>query len=175
MLLCTGAETPDCLTAGQLKAARDVYRGIPAADGSQRWNGPVVGSEAEWIPAFADNGGYGAFIEHFVYSRNTPDFDWRRELNFSGVYDEAKSKLTPFTAAPSPDITAFVSRGGKALWRDGGRRAVGLGSEAGPACAVAECEAERQHGPAHLRGDRKADDRADGERYDPAYEHRACG
>jgi feruloyl esterase len=73
-------------------------------------------------PLFADNGGYGAFIEHFVYSRNTPNFDWRRELNFSSVYDEAKAKLTPFTAAPSPDISAFVARGGKLVhyhgWND---------------------------------------------------------
>jgi hypothetical protein len=57
---------------------------------------------ADWIPLFADNGGYGAFIEHFVYSRNTPNFDWRRALDFSKSYDEARVALTPVTAAP-PD------------------------------------------------------------------------
>ena len=38
------------------------------------------------------------------------------------TYDEAKAALTPFTAAPSPDISAFVARGGKLLhyhgWND---------------------------------------------------------
>jgi len=57
-----------------------------------------------------------------VYARNTPSFDWRRQLDFSGVYDEAKKALTPVTAAPSPDISAFVSRGGKLIhyhgWND---------------------------------------------------------
>ena len=56
-LACTAAETADCLTPEQLRTARNVYRGIPAPDGGQRWNGPVVGSESEWIPAFADTGG----------------------------------------------------------------------------------------------------------------------
>ena len=74
VLQCTAGETADCLTAEQLRAARAVYRGIPAADGGQRWNGPVVGSEADWIPDFADNGGYGVFIGHFVYGARTPPF-----------------------------------------------------------------------------------------------------
>jgi feruloyl esterase len=99
-----------------------MYGGTRTESGVQRYPGAKLGSETDWIPLFADNGGYGAFIEHFVYSRNTPGFDWRRELNFSSVYDEAKAKLTPFTAAPSPDITAFASRGGKLLhfhgWND---------------------------------------------------------
>ena len=36
----------------------------------QRYTGAKFGSEADWIPLFADNGGYGPFIEHFVYSLN---------------------------------------------------------------------------------------------------------
>jgi feruloyl esterase len=85
VLQCTAGETADCLTAEQLRAARAVYRGIPAADGGQRWNGPVVGSEADWIPGFADTGGYGAFIGHFVFSQLTPPFTPRR-LNLATEY-----------------------------------------------------------------------------------------
>src|SRR5206468_1318035 len=44
-LACTAGNTSQCLTPDELRAARDVYRGIPGPDGSQRWNGPVVGSE----------------------------------------------------------------------------------------------------------------------------------
>ena len=121
VLACTGAETPDCLTPEQLRAARDVYRGIPAPDGGQRWNGPVVGSEADWIPAFADAGGYATFIGHFVWGQRTPPFK-PRELNVAAEYDRIKEAVTPFMAAPSPDLSAFKARGGKLIqyhgWHD---------------------------------------------------------
>ncbi len=121
VLLCSSAETPDCLTAPQLKAARDVYRGIPAPDGSQRWNGPVVGSEADWIPAFADNGGYGVFIGHFVYGQRTPPFA-PRSFDVAAEYDRVKQAVSPFMVAPSPDLSRFKARGGKLLqyhgWHD---------------------------------------------------------
>jgi len=117
-----GPAGDNSLTAAELAVVKGMYGGTRSESGVQRYPGAKLGSEIDWIPLFADNGGYGAFIEHFVYSRHTPGFDWRRELNFSNVYDEAKSKLTPFTAAPSPDISAFVSRGGKLLhfhgWND---------------------------------------------------------
>jgi len=110
------------LTAAELAVVKSMYGGTRTDAGVQRSPGAKLGSEADWVPLFADNGGYGAFIEHYVYSRNTPSFDWRRQLDFSGVYDEAKKALTPVTAAPSPDISAFVGRGGKLIhyhgWND---------------------------------------------------------
>ncbi|MGJ7491374.1 tannase/feruloyl esterase family alpha/beta hydrolase [Variovorax sp. ZT4R33] len=110
------------LTAEELAVVKAMYAGTTTEAGVHRSPGAKLGSEADWIPLFADNGGYGAFIEHFVYSRNTPNFDWRRELDFTKSYDEAKAALTPVTAAPSPDISAFVARGGKLLhyhgWND---------------------------------------------------------
>ena len=121
VLLCTAGETADCLTAEQMRSARSVYRGIPSADGGQRWNGPVVGSETEWIPEFADNGGYGPFIGHFVYSQLTPPFA-PRSMDFVGEYDRIKQAVTPFMVAPSPDLTRFKARGGKLIqyhgWHD---------------------------------------------------------
>ena len=110
------------LTSEEMAVVKAMYSGTINEAGVQKYPGAKLGSEADWIPLFADNGGYGAFIEHFVWGRNTPSFDWRSQLNFSNVYEEAKAKLTPFTAAPSPDITAFTSRGGKLLhyhgWND---------------------------------------------------------
>ena len=110
------------LTAEELAVVKAMYAGTTTESGVRRSPGAKLGSEADWIPLFADNGGYGAFIEHFVYSRNTPNFDWRRALDFSKTYDEAKVALTPVTAAPSPDISPFVARGGKLLhfhgWND---------------------------------------------------------
>ena len=121
VLQCTAGQTADCLTADELRAARNVYRGIPSADGAQRWNGPVVGSEADWIPAFADTGGYGVFIGHFVYSQLTPPFA-PRSLNVATEYDRIKEAVSPFMVAPSPDLTRFKARGGKLIqyhgWHD---------------------------------------------------------
>ena len=110
------------LSAAELAVVKAMYSGTVTESGVRRSPGAKLGSEADWIPLFADNGGYGAFIEHFVYSRNTPNFDWRRALDFGKTYDESKAALTPVTAAPSPDISAFVARGGKLVhyhgWND---------------------------------------------------------
>ena len=101
------------LTAAELAVVKAMYAGTTSETGQQRYTGANFGSEADWDPNFADNGGYGPFIGHFVFGVLSPPYDWRRDLNFSTVYDQAKKALSPITAAPSPDITAFVSRGGK--------------------------------------------------------------
>ena len=120
-LACTAGETADCVTPEQLRAARNVYRGIPAPDGGQRWNGPVVGSEADWIPAFADNGGYAVFVAHFLYNQLSPPFA-PRGLDVAAQYDQIKQAVTPWMVAPSPDLTRFKARGGKIIqyhgWHD---------------------------------------------------------
>jgi feruloyl esterase len=91
--------------------------------GEQRYAGAALGSEANFDPNFADNGGYGVFIGHYVYS--TLDWttaNWREKINFSSIYDHTKAFISPVTAAPSPDIRAFVNRGGKIVhyhgWND---------------------------------------------------------
>ena len=111
------------LTGDEVAVAKAMYAGTHnERTGEQRYTGAKYGSEADWSPLFADNGGYGPFIGHYVYSLLTPPFDWRRDVNWSTVYDEVKAKLTPITAAPSPDIRRFTSRGGKLIqvhgWND---------------------------------------------------------
>jgi feruloyl esterase len=113
-LRCTAGDAPDCLTDQELNVVMEVYRGIHTETGVQRWNGLVLSSEISWDPNFADNGGYGRFIGHYVYSMESPPFDWRN-LNFSSDYDFIKQTLTPITAAPSPDLTAFKAHGGKLI------------------------------------------------------------
>jgi feruloyl esterase len=144
VLQCTAGETSDCLTAEQLRAARNVYRGIPAADGRQRWNGPVVGSEADWIPAFADTGGYGVFIGHFVYSQLTPPF-MPRSLNVATEYDRIKDAVAPFMTAPSPDLTRFKVHGGKLIQYHGWNDAV-VAPHTSPNYAQALAQFERLKG-----------------------------
>jgi feruloyl esterase len=144
VLQCTAGETPDCLTAEQLRAARAVYRGIPTPDGGQRWNGPVVGSEADWIPAFADNGGYGVFIGHFVYGQRTPPFA-PRSLDVAAEYERIKTAVSPFMAAPSPDLSRFKARGGKLIQYHGWHDAV-VAPHTSPNYAHALAQFERLKG-----------------------------
>jgi len=111
------------LTADEVRVAEAMYGGThDERTGAQRYTGAKYGSEADWSPLFADNGGYGPFIGHSVYSLLTPPYDWRRDVNWSSVYDEVKARLTPVTAAPSPDIRRFAQRGGKLIqvhgWND---------------------------------------------------------
>jgi feruloyl esterase len=114
------------LTTDEVTVVKRMYGGTRRdwndLDSEQRYTGAKHGSEADWSPLFADNGGYGPFIGHYVYSLLTPPYDWRRDINWDNVYDHAKEVLTPVTAAPSPDIRRFTKRGGKLIqmhgWND---------------------------------------------------------
>lgn len=149
VLSCTSAPGPDCLTAQQIEAARALYGGSRASAGGggrrasdssgsngsngssggdssgssePRYPGVLPGSENVWDPAFADRGGYGPFVGHAVYGKTSPPFDWRRDLAGAEAYDAVRTALTPITAAPSPDLSAFTARGGKLIqyhgWAD---------------------------------------------------------
>ncbi len=117
-----GPQGDNSLSSAELAVMKAMYGGTLSETGEQRYTGARLGSEADWIPEFADNGGYGRFIGHFVYGVTSPPFDARRDLNFSSGYDRVKRALSGFTAAPSPDLTAFRQRGGKIVqyhgWND---------------------------------------------------------
>ncbi len=121
-LRCTAGDGPNCLTDAELTVARSMYAGMHSSRGQQRYAGVQPGSEAEWDPAFGDNGRYGPFIGHYVRSVTSPPYDWRRDLNWDEQFDQIKSFITPVTAAPSPDLSAFRARGGKLIqfhgWAD---------------------------------------------------------
>ena len=61
------------LTAAEVPIAKRMYGGTHRdwndLASEQRYTGAKFGSEADWSPLFADNGGYGPFIGHYVYSR----------------------------------------------------------------------------------------------------------
>ena len=102
------------LNAQELAVFQNMYRGTTSETGERKYTGALPGSEADWSPLFADNGGYGNFIGHYVYG--VPTFDWRNAPGlFSTVYADAHAALTPITAAPSPDLRAFRAHGGKLI------------------------------------------------------------
>ena len=121
-LRCTGSDTSSCLTESEISVAQAMYAGMRTSTGVQRYAGAMPGSEAEWDPNFGDNGRYGPFIGHYVYSKTSPPYDWRRDLNWDDQFDQIKTFITPATAAPTPDLTAFKARGGKLVqfhgWAD---------------------------------------------------------
>jgi feruloyl esterase len=123
-LRCTAGatETSSCLTDTEWNVTQQMYNGTNYGIGTPRWQGPVLGSEESWDPAFGDNGGYGKFVGHAVFSLESPPYNYRTDLNYSTDYDRVKAVLSPVTSAPSPDITAFKARGGKLLqyhgWND---------------------------------------------------------
>jgi feruloyl esterase len=111
------------LTALELATVKAMYAGTTnEVTGQQRYTGAKDVSEAYFDPNFSDNVGYGPFIGHYVYGVLSPPFDYRRDLNWSTVYDQTKAALSPITAAPSPDLTAFRNHGGKLIqfagWND---------------------------------------------------------
>lgn len=121
-LRCTSGDAPNCLTEPEMNVAQAMYAGMRTSSGVQRYAGVMPGSEAEWDPNFGDNGRYGPFIGHYVYARTSPPYEWRRDLNWDDHFDHIKTFITPVTAAPSPDLTAFKARGGKLVqfhgWAD---------------------------------------------------------
>lgn len=113
------------LSYNELQAVKHMYGGthrrFDDLSSELRYPGASLGSEADWAPTFADNGGYGSFIGHYVYAQSAP-YDWRTNLDWDGAYDHIKGALTPVTAAPSPDLRRFVANGGKMIqvhgWND---------------------------------------------------------
>ncbi len=121
-LRCTSRDAPNCLTEPEMNVAQAMYAGMRTSSGVQRYAGVMPGSEGEWDPNFGDNGRYGPFIGHYVYSRTSPPYEWRRDLNWDDQFDQIKAFITPATAAPSPDLTAFKTHSGKLVqfhgWAD---------------------------------------------------------
>src|SRR5438876_603719 len=75
-----GPSGENVLTAQELATVKAMYAGTTnEVTGQQRYSGAKFGSEADFSPAFADNGGYGPFIGHYVYSLLSPPYEWRRD------------------------------------------------------------------------------------------------
>src|SRR6185436_8780170 len=103
-----GPNGDNTLTAQELATVKAMYAGTTnELTGEQRYAGAKFGSEANFDPNCADNGGYGRFIGHYVYGVDWSPAQWRdpANINFSTVYDHGKQFISQVTAAPSPDLT----------------------------------------------------------------------
>jgi feruloyl esterase len=151
-LACKGADGPDCLTAGQLATAKQIYAGVKLADGSTYAHGFPFGHEGgatgwrQWISgvqppvpqvdgSLAYEGtrlpaGYGLMDSNFRFlalDEDVPSFSWR---TFQPARDLPRMKtMTEILSPLDADLRPYQKRGGKLLlyhgWSDPGISALG--------------------------------------------------
>ena len=139
VLLCAGGDGADCLTAGQVAAARAIYAGPtrPGAGeplfpgyalGSEHFESPDgLGGWARYWSGITEPGGSTAqFMKYSVFE--DPDYDLER-FDFDADWDRANDRslgndetLASALNAIDPDLSAFKASGGRLLgyhgWAD---------------------------------------------------------
>jgi feruloyl esterase len=128
---CSGGETADCFTAGQIETLKAIYAGV-TSNGEPHFPGVPVGAEKIGTPflspaappesgwsfwLLAKEGPtrqfeYGeTFFRYMAFGKANPAYDFRA-LDFDK--DPARmSALSAMLDATNPDLAAFKSRGGK--------------------------------------------------------------
>ena len=151
-LACTGADRPDCLTAGQIETVKRIYGGVKLKDGRTFTYGFPVGHEGgatgwrAWIsgptaPAKQPDGslaygaerqpsGYGLMEPNFRFlalDEDDPTYTWKT-LDIDR--DQARLRtMTEILSPLNPDLRPYQRRGGKLImyhgWSDPGISAAG--------------------------------------------------
>ena len=114
---CPGADTPECLTAPQVEAARKIYSG----PGKGIAPGLARGSELGWR-TFAGPQPFQIGFDYFKYVVfENPDWDFQT-LNFDSDIVRARKLDADRINAEDPNLTAFRKHGGKLIqyhgWSD---------------------------------------------------------
>jgi feruloyl esterase len=117
VLLCKDADSPDCLTAPQVEAARKVY-----GAGQDRFGTLAPGSELGWAVMGGGPEPYAAIVDQLKYVVfKDPAWDWR---TFDFDKDNARFERPEnlIMNATDPHLEKFLARGGKLLiyhgWND---------------------------------------------------------
>ncbi|WP_408871478.1 tannase/feruloyl esterase family alpha/beta hydrolase [Gluconobacter cerinus] len=119
-LLCEGKDTKGCLTANEVKAVEQIYRGpVDPQTGKVIFPGPAKGSEDGFS---ADGKAFPVALDLFRYAAfQNPAWDWTT-LKWDTDIASATSKLGPLLHIDD-NLTPFFKRGGKLLmyigWNDG--------------------------------------------------------
>ena len=126
---CKSADNPDCLTAGQVAAARQIYSEPTHARTGRRLFGPLLpGSERGWTGVVAKQP--SAYAVEFFRSVVFQDPNWD-PLSLDFDADVAKAEAVPAAVnAVDPDLSRYFARGGKLLMYGGwGDTAINPGAE----------------------------------------------
>jgi pimeloyl-ACP methyl ester carboxylesterase len=125
-----GTDSATCLTAAQVTAVKEVYRGPHSSNGTSWYPGKPVGSEASWAswlvadssnPAkwFPLQGGFGfSFVGNLFFETDPPPtYQWT-DFNFDT--DPPKGAfMAAILNATNPDLSAFNAGHGKLLMYHG--------------------------------------------------------
>ncbi len=120
---CKGADGPECLTAGQVEAAREIYAGPKnPRTGQQIFPGLEPGSELGWGAEAAGPKPMAIPLSYFKYVLfGNPDWQWQT-LNFDQDVAMADKLDGSVLDAVNPDLRAFKEHGGKLIlyhgWSD---------------------------------------------------------
>jgi feruloyl esterase len=122
VIQCSGANGAGCLTAPQLEAVRKIYAGPTNPDTHmQIFPPPQPGSELSWPRTTNGEQPFrlaADFFKYFVYK--DPDWEYdTRPVNFATDLELADTPENLVVNARDPDISEFVSRGGKLLMWEG--------------------------------------------------------
>jgi feruloyl esterase len=120
--LCTGADSPTCLTPPQVEAARKIYAGPKNPRTGEEIYSPLYpGSELGWGQLAGGDQPLGIPVEFFkYYVLRDPSWDYKaRPINFDGdVTASNRPEIQPVNAV-DPDLGRFFARGRKLLLVDG--------------------------------------------------------
>ena len=119
VLECKGEDSPTCLTAPQVEAARKIYAGAKnPRTGLQIWPGLMPGSELGWGQTAGGREPIGLAMEYFRYVVfEDENWDWK---TFNFDTDTARTeKLEYGMNATDPNLKQFVAHGGKLLMYHG--------------------------------------------------------
>ena len=120
-LLCTGPETPTCLTAAQLDVARKIYAGPKnPRTGEQLYLGYPVGSESGWAAQWGTTEPARAgFWRFWVF--DDPTWNWWT-FDYDSHVALTDTKVGGLVDQINPNVNAFKARGGKNIvyhgWSD---------------------------------------------------------
>jgi feruloyl esterase len=134
---CSGAETPDCFTAGQIETLKAIYAGV-TSNGMHVFPGVPLSAEKSGTPflnpAAPSESGWGfwllskegparqfqygeTFFRYMAFGKADPGYDLGR---FDFDKDPARmGAIHAMLDATDPDLSAFRSRGGKIVMYHG--------------------------------------------------------
>jgi feruloyl esterase len=120
VLLCKGADGPDCLTAPQVEAARKVYSpGKNPRTGAELFGSLTPGSELGWAVMGGGPEPYKAMLDQARYvAFKNPDWDWRT-FDFDKDNDTFNRPENLIMNPSDPNLKKFFAHGGRLLMYHG--------------------------------------------------------
>jgi feruloyl esterase len=123
VLLCQGPDSPSCLTAPQVEAARKIYSAATnPRTGRQLFPSLVPGTELGWGVLGAGPDPSTVMLDHYQYVVfQDPHWDWRT-FDFDRDIERAEKPENTVMNATDPNLSSFFAHDGKLLlyhgWSD---------------------------------------------------------